>query len=336
MRSRARAVLCHARAAQRLHPGARAWQWPHAARAGWPCARPARVAGPGRRPRPGAWHRPAPGHACRPAAGWPRALAGRAAAGALGPARGGVVVTDQSGPVLSRSNAGRRRPPASTTKLLTAVAALGTLGPDARFTTRVVSGAGRPIVLVGGGDPTLAARSAASAGLPAARDARRRWPPRTAAALRPRGIDPGPAGLRHLAVHRAADWRPGWTPSYISTGNVTPITSLEVDQGRLTPSARRRTPTTRATSGPARSPGGEAARRSPRCSAATASRVAGPSARAPPTAGAAGRRGTLAARCRRSSADAAGEQQRASPRIWPGRSRCAPAARLVRRAPPRP
>ena len=27
---------------------------------------------------------------------------------------------------------------------------------------------------------------------------------------------------------------PGWTPGYISTGNVTPITSLEVDQGRLT------------------------------------------------------------------------------------------------------
>ena len=29
---------------------------------------------------------------------------------------------------------------------------------------------------------------------------------------------------------------PGWTISYVRTGNVTPITSLEVDQGRLTPS----------------------------------------------------------------------------------------------------
>ena len=28
---------------------------------------------------------------------------------------------------------------------------------------------------------------------------------------------------------------PGWKPSYVSTGNVTPIQSLEVDQGRLTP-----------------------------------------------------------------------------------------------------
>jgi D-alanyl-D-alanine carboxypeptidase/D-alanyl-D-alanine-endopeptidase (penicillin-binding protein 4) len=31
---------------------------------------------------------------------------------------------------------------------------------------------------------------------------------------------------------------PGWTASYITTGNVTPITSLEVDQGRLTRSGR--------------------------------------------------------------------------------------------------
>src|SRR5262249_59684574 len=27
---------------------------------------------------------------------------------------------------------------------------------------------------------------------------------------------------------------PGWTTSYVTTGNVTPITSLEVDRGRLT------------------------------------------------------------------------------------------------------
>ena len=31
---------------------------------------------------------------------------------------------------------------------------------------------------------------------------------------------------------------PGWTPSYISTGNVTPISALEIDQGRLTAAGR--------------------------------------------------------------------------------------------------
>src|SRR5262249_50704506 len=31
---------------------------------------------------------------------------------------------------------------------------------------------------------------------------------------------------------------PGWSPAYISTGNVTPITALAVDQGRLTAAGR--------------------------------------------------------------------------------------------------
>ena len=49
--------------------------------------------------------------------------------------------------------------PASITKLLTSTAALAALGPDTRFTTRVVAGATpREVVLVGGGDPYLASK----------------------------------------------------------------------------------------------------------------------------------------------------------------------------------
>ncbi len=44
--------------------------------------------------------------------------------------------------------------PASTTKMLTAVAALKTFGPEARFATTVTRD-GRRLVLVGGGDPQL-------------------------------------------------------------------------------------------------------------------------------------------------------------------------------------
>ena len=146
----------------------------------------------------------------------------------------GAVVTDlDTGTVLFAQNAGSPFVPASNAKLLTAAAALKTLGPSARFTTRVVASA-RPgqLTLVGGGDPTLAA-----------------GPP-------PRSDYPQPATLASLAaatvhwlaarnthtVRLAYDTSlftgpataPGWTPSYISTGNVTPITSLEVDQGRLT------------------------------------------------------------------------------------------------------
>ncbi len=50
----------------------------------------------------------------------------------------------------------RRVTPASTLKMLTATAALEALGPDHRFTTRVVATPSSPrIVLVGGGDPLL-------------------------------------------------------------------------------------------------------------------------------------------------------------------------------------
>jgi D-alanyl-D-alanine carboxypeptidase/D-alanyl-D-alanine-endopeptidase (penicillin-binding protein 4) len=45
--------------------------------------------------------------------------------------------------------------PASTMKLLTTTAALTVLGPDHRFTTKVVAGGRHRIVLVGGGDPYL-------------------------------------------------------------------------------------------------------------------------------------------------------------------------------------
>ena len=161
------------------------------------------------------------------------ALTAKAASSALG-RHVGLVVTDlESGSVLFSRQAGSGFVPASSAKLLTAVAALGTLGPSARFTTRVVSGARGSVVLVGGGDPTLAA------GQP------------------PRPDYPQPATLRSLAgatarwLHAHGERRvrlgydtslftgpliaPGWTTSYITTGNVTPITSLEVDQGRLTP-----------------------------------------------------------------------------------------------------
>jgi D-alanyl-D-alanine carboxypeptidase len=147
----------------------------------------------------------------------------------------GAVVTDlDTGTVLFSQNAGSAFVPASNAKLLTAVAALSTLGPSARFTTRVVAARPGQLTLVGGGDPTLAA-----------------GPP-------PRSDYPQPATLASLAA-ATAHWlaargvrtvrlnydtslftgpstAPGWTPGYITTGNVTPITSLEVDQGRLTPS----------------------------------------------------------------------------------------------------
>ena len=146
----------------------------------------------------------------------------------------GAVVTDlATGEVLFSRQAGLPFVPASNAKLLTAVAALSTLGPSARFTTRVVAGA-KPgsLILVGGGDPTLAA------GNPPRSDYPR---PATLAALA--SSTARWLSARHVRTVRLAydaslftgpSLAPGWTPGYISTGNVTPITALEVDQGRLT------------------------------------------------------------------------------------------------------
>ena len=84
------------------------------------------------------------------------ALTGTLSSAALG---SGVaaVVADAAGNVVYSRNGSELATPASTEKIATAIAALDVLGPGARFSTRVVSGRGDSIVLVGGGDPTLAA-----------------------------------------------------------------------------------------------------------------------------------------------------------------------------------
>ncbi|HEY2127714.1 MAG TPA: D-alanyl-D-alanine carboxypeptidase/D-alanyl-D-alanine-endopeptidase [Streptosporangiaceae bacterium] len=148
----------------------------------------------------------------------------------------GAVVTDPvSGRVLYANGAATMLQPASTAKLVTAVAALDVLGPDARFTTRVTAGpAPGSIVLVGGGDPTLAA------GPPPASDYPRpatlkALAAATARALHARGRDSVRLGY-DTSLFTGPALAPGWPAAYVSTGNVTGITALEVDQGRLTPS----------------------------------------------------------------------------------------------------
>lgn len=123
--------------------------------------------------------------------------------------------------------------PASTTKVVTAAAALEALGPAATFTTRVVTGASqREVVLVGGGDPYLASQPASP------EEATTLYPERadlmtlaadTAAALGGRGrirvrfddsLFSGPSD------------NPEWRPDYVPDDIVSPITALMADGGR--------------------------------------------------------------------------------------------------------
>ena len=75
----------------------------------------------------------------------------------LGSSTGVSVVDISTGEVLASSSADVPRIPASNVKLLTATAALETLGPDARLKTSVVWDGAGGLTIVAGGDMMLAA-----------------------------------------------------------------------------------------------------------------------------------------------------------------------------------
>ncbi|GIG27753.1 D-alanyl-D-alanine carboxypeptidase/D-alanyl-D-alanine endopeptidase [Cellulomonas marina] len=150
----------------------------------------------------------------------------------LGPSVGVVVADAATGQDLAVADPGTARIPASTQKLLTAVAALSVLDPASTTTTSVVRGDGDTLVLVGGGDMMLAA----GAGDPTAVE--------------------GHAGLGDLAdqvaraltlagtttVRLAVDddlfagptVNAAWGPADVAAGYAAPVTALAVDTARLT------------------------------------------------------------------------------------------------------
>jgi serine-type D-Ala-D-Ala carboxypeptidase/endopeptidase (penicillin-binding protein 4) len=143
----------------------------------------------------------------------------------------GVEVADAAtGRVLYSANAGATATPASTTKLVTAAAALGVLGPDAHFTTTVRQ-VGGTVVLVGGGDPTLAVNDYPSSDYPQPATLAQ-LAKATARALKSRGHRSVRLGY-DTSLYSGPALGPGWGDD-VETGNVTPVVSLEADQGRLT------------------------------------------------------------------------------------------------------
>lgn len=133
----------------------------------------------------------------------------------MGPVRTGAVIDVSSGSVLFDHQDGTATTPASTTKLATATAALGLLGPEKRLTTRVVAtgttGKG-DVVLVGGGDPTLELGQLAED---------------TAKALKA-------AGRTKIALGYDTSLYSGPTLHPIGHNeNLAPVTALMADEGRL-------------------------------------------------------------------------------------------------------
>ena len=137
-----------------------------------------------------------------------------------------VVVAGMQGPPALSVGAGPAMP-ASTTKLLTAAAALDVLGPGHEFETTVVQDGPGRVVLVGGGDPFLERRPVQD------------WPRRadvatlarqTAAALDRRG-----RGSVRVAyddsLFSGPAVNPSWPQDYVPDAVVSPITALWVDEG---------------------------------------------------------------------------------------------------------
>lgn len=149
----------------------------------------------------------------------------------LGPSVGVAVVDQLTGELLAGNAPDAGRVPASTAKVLTGVAALTALDPDATLDTRVVRVADDAIALVGGGDMMLAA----GAGDPTATAGRAGLgdlAAQTAAALTAQGA----TTVRLLvddSLFTGPAVSPAWDPANVGEGFVAPVTALAVDVGRL-------------------------------------------------------------------------------------------------------
>ena len=152
---------------------------------------------------------------------------------ALGSRLGLAVVDIASGALLYGQGASTGDTPASTTKLLTATAALSRLGPEHRLQTTVVVGSTPDrIVLVGGGDPTLVATKPAPG--PTAPASLVTLAASTAAALKARGVTRVTLGY-DTSLFSPQTASPAWPPEYVATGVIAPVTALAVREGRVGP-----------------------------------------------------------------------------------------------------
>ncbi len=152
----------------------------------------------------------------------------------VGSAYTGSVLDVGTGKVLFAHKAKKAYIPASTMKLLTSTAALSILGPDHTFTTSVVSPKAGQIILVGGGDPYLAKKTTAST-----------FPKRatigglarsTAAALKKDKVRRVSLGYDD-SLFSGPRWNPTWPDFY--SDQVTPISALWVDEGRVNGTSQR-------------------------------------------------------------------------------------------------
>jgi D-alanyl-D-alanine carboxypeptidase/D-alanyl-D-alanine-endopeptidase (penicillin-binding protein 4) len=156
---------------------------------------------------------------------------------ALGTGAAVSVVDVGTGSALYSSGAATPQTPASVTKLVTATAVLATRGPGYRLETRVVAGAAPgEVVLVGGGDPTLAVNGTGSYPGAARLDRLAAQVKTALGGTRPTRV------LVDSSLFGGAGTGPGWDSDIVSGGYGSPVTALMVDGGRTTATPAQTTP----------------------------------------------------------------------------------------------
>ena len=164
-------------------------------------------------------------------------------AGAAPGVLGADIMDAATGETLYQSGQNSLLTPASNLKVLTAIALLDCTDAGHRYTTKVVAN-GSALTLVGGGDPYLRSKSSAQhPEYPSMEELAKR----TAAALKKAGTTKVTVNLDDT-LFTGPDWNGAWPVDNYSD-EVTPITSLWVDEGMInnSPWNRSKTPAVLAT-----------------------------------------------------------------------------------------
>lgn len=175
--------------------------------------------------------RPVPDDAPLPT---PQGIASAVGPASADPALGkfsGTVADAVTGQVLWSVAPQTPMTPASTTKVLTAAAALLSLPSDHRVTTKVVQGA-KPgeIVLVAGGDPTITAKPVGENGYyPGAAHLSQLVDQIRAAGVAATDI------VVDTGIYTGGTMAQGWFPADVGAGFITPTEPIMIDGGRADP-----------------------------------------------------------------------------------------------------
>lgn len=147
----------------------------------------------------------------------------------------GIVQDATTGQVLFDRAADEARVPASNMKLLTAGAALRVLGPDHRFSTRVLAGpTPGSVILSGGGDVLLGAGESAP-GAVLGRAGLATLAKATVDALKAGGVTGAVSVRLNDSLFSGPSLSQAWSPEDVAAGEMAPLYPLALNSARFDP-----------------------------------------------------------------------------------------------------